>query len=101
MPRVREARPSLKPVRYSVRLPQADEVAITGDFTGWDPSGIPLHHGGTDEWYATLNLSPGIHEYRLRVDGEWCDDPAAVRRIRNPFGTENSVLIVGPADGLI
>jgi 1,4-alpha-glucan branching enzyme len=81
-------------VRFVVRLPQAEEVILTGDFSGWDPAGIPLHHGAQDTWYATLDLAPGAHEYRLRVDGDWRDDPEAEDRVPNPFGTLNSVLKV-------
>ena len=97
MPKIKEApRPSLKVVKFSVRFPKADEVAIAGDFNRWDPAGVPLHHNGHDEWHTSLELSPGLHEYRLRVDGEWVDDPDAVRKVPNPFGSENAVLIVSP-----
>jgi 1,4-alpha-glucan branching enzyme len=82
-------------LKFSVRLPQAEEVVLTGDFVRWDPAGIPLHHHGQgDEWSATIELAPGEHEYRLRVDGEWRDDPDAQRKVPNPFGTENGVLKV-------
>lgn len=97
MPKTKEvARSAAKSVRFAVRLPQADEASVTGDFNRWDPDGIPLHHSGGDEWYTTLALTPGVYEYRLRVDGEWRDDPHAVRRVPNPFGTENGVLVVNP-----
>ena len=96
MPKVKDkTRTETKRVRFSVRLPNADEVVITGDFTGWDPEGIPLHHDGHDEWYGYLELRPGDYQYRLRVDGEWRDDPMAGARVPNPFGTQNCVLTVG------
>jgi 1,4-alpha-glucan branching enzyme len=95
MPKVKEAPKSrLKKVRYSVRLPHADEVVLTGDFLSWNPDGVPLHHNGSDEWYVTLELSPGDYQYRLRVDGSWIDDPEATRRVDNPFGSQNCVLTV-------
>ena len=83
-----------KRVKFVVRLPQAEEVILTGDFVSWDPAGIPLHHGREDLWYTMLELAPGTHEYRLRVDGEWSDDPAADQRVPNAFGTENCLLKV-------
>lgn len=89
---VKGGRTAPRKVKYSVRLPGAEEVILTGGFTSWDPNGIPLHHGGRDEWYATLELVPGEHEYRLRVDGEWRDDPFADQRVPNSFGTQNCVL---------
>lgn len=97
MPKLKEAtRSGVKRVRFTVRLPKADEVAITGDFNQWDPVGIPLHRGGGEEWAVALELAPGAYEYRLRVDGRWSDDPDAVRRVPNPFGSENGILIVSP-----
>jgi 1,4-alpha-glucan branching enzyme len=95
MPKLKEvSKPRTKKVRFAVRFPQADEVVLTGDFTQWTPEGIPLHHDGDQEWYAQLDLVPGDYQYRLRVDGEWRDNPAAPRKVPNPFGTENCVLTV-------
>jgi 1,4-alpha-glucan branching enzyme len=95
MPKLKDAPASkARKIRYSVRLPQADEVALTGDFTGWSPDGIPLHHRGGDEWYVQIDLVPGDYEYRLRVDGGWQDDPEAVQKVANPFGTQNCILRV-------
>jgi 1,4-alpha-glucan branching enzyme len=81
-------------IRYSVRLPQVVEVVLTGDFLNWNPDGIRLHHVGDGEWTTPLELAPGEYQYRLRADGRWIDDPKAARRVSNPFGTENCVLIV-------
>ncbi len=98
MPRLKEAiRPRTRKVRFSVRLPQADEVVLVGDFNGWDPEGIPLHHSGGEEWYTQLELAPGDHQYRLKVDGEWQDNPEASRKVPNPYGTQNCVLVVESA----
>jgi 1,4-alpha-glucan branching enzyme len=95
MPRLKEAvRSRTRKVRFAVRLPQADEVVLTGDFVQWSPEGILLHHDGREGWYTQLELVPGDYQYRLRVDGEWRDDPEAARRVPNPFGTENCVLTV-------
>jgi 1,4-alpha-glucan branching enzyme len=96
MPRLKEPEKlSIRRIRFATRIPQAGDVVVTGDFTGWDPAGIPLHPGPSDEWHGLLHLEPGAYEYRLRVDGEWRDDPLAVRRVPNPFGGENGVLVVG------
>lgn len=95
MPKLKEsARAAVRSYRFVVRLPQAEEVSLTGDFCGWDPQGIPLHHDGGVEWTLRLELPPGDYQYRLRVDGEWSDDPSAPSRVPNPYGTQNCVLTV-------
>jgi len=45
-------------------------------------------------WKAVLALPPGEYQYRLRVDGAWCNDSTARRRVVNVFGSENDVLVV-------
>lgn len=84
-----------KRVPFVVRGIEAKEVSVTGDFTGWSEDGIRLAKGTNGDWQTTLALDPGQYQYRLRVDGEWRDNPAAEDRIPNPFGTENAVLKVG------
>jgi AMP-activated protein kinase-like protein len=81
-------------VPYLVRLESARDVVLTGDFTGWTPTGIPLTRGPNGQWSTTLQLRPGEYQYRLIVDGEWRNDPQAVKRVPNPYGSENSVLNV-------
>jgi hypothetical protein len=49
---------------------------------------------GDGRWVKELALPPGRYEYRLVVDGEWVDDPAATELIPNPFGTPNAVLVI-------
>lgn len=88
----------VKAVRRSVPLrvknPDAGEIRISGDFTGWSPDGIALKKAAGGEWKATLLLEPGRYQYRLIVDGAWADHPEAARRVANPHGTENCVLEV-------
>lgn len=87
--------PTPKSVRFTTNVSEAREVVVTGDFVGWKPEGIPLEKGPDGAWSATLTLPPGEYQYRLRVDGDWRDDPGAERRIPNGYGSENGVLVVG------
>lgn len=84
-------------VKVTFELPpgvDASEVYVVGDFNGWAPT-HPLVRAN-DCWRCTVELELG-HEYQFRylVDGEtWLNDPAADKYAPNPFGSENSVVVV-------
>lgn len=84
-----------KRVELVVDAQEATQVAVTGDFTGWSPEGVPLAKDEHGEWRATLELAPDEYQYRLKIDGEWRDHSTADKRVLNPFGSENCVLLVG------
>lgn len=81
-------------LRFLVKVQDAKEVMLTGDFTRWAKDQIKLNHIGDGEWETVLKLPPGEYQYRLLVDGEWRDHPEAAKRVPNAFGTENCVLTV-------
>jgi 1,4-alpha-glucan branching enzyme len=94
-PRTLPARkPAVRRVPFTVKIDDAREVALAADFNGWTPSTTPLRKVQEGAWSATLELPPGEYQYRLVVDGRWCDHPEAPRRVPNPYGTENCVLTV-------
>jgi hypothetical protein len=72
----------------------AGKVVATGDFTGWSLDNVRLKRRPDGAWSATLQLEPGEYQYRLLVDGQWRNNPAAERRVGNPYGSENDVLVV-------
>lgn len=76
------------------RIPDAKEVVVTGDFTRWSTKGIPMAKGPSGEWKVNLDLPAGEYQYRLLVDGAWQDHAEAARRVPNPYGCENCVLVV-------
>jgi 1,4-alpha-glucan branching enzyme len=77
-----------------VPIPGAARVVAIGDFNDWSAEGVELRKRRDGAWSATLSLVPGRYEYRLFVDGEWRNNPAAESRVANAFGTENDLLIV-------
>jgi hypothetical protein len=81
--------------RFVFVAPNARSVAVTGDFVGWDPAGIPLADPrGTGMWVAELRLEPGVHHYVFVVNGaEWRLDPNA-SQADDGFGQKNSVVLV-------
>ncbi len=90
-------RPQAAPTRrvaLVTRIPEAREVVVTGDFTKWTIGGIPMLKGPNGEWRANLDLPAGEYQYRLRVDGAWRDHVEATRRVPNPYGCDNCLLVV-------
>ena len=92
--KTKQAGATVKQVEFVVRAEGAKEVLVTGDFTGWSEEGIQLTKTADGEWKAVLKFLPGEYQYRIRVDGRWQDHSEATRRVQNPFGSENCVLMV-------
>lgn len=87
-------RPPQRRVPFAVTAPRAEKVVVTGDFTQWSREGIALRKASNGQWGAVLSLPPGEHQYRLIIDGEWCDDPMAKKIVPNQFGGSNGVIEV-------
>lgn len=61
-----------------------DSVFIAGDFTHWKIT--PLNYDPAQKhFYYSINLPPGIYEYRFYANGRYFRDPSNVR-----FGGKNS-----------
>ncbi|WP_345257676.1 glycogen-binding domain-containing protein [Flaviaesturariibacter amylovorans] len=69
----------------------AKNVAIGGDFNGWNKQSLPLRREG-DDWVLALHLHPGKHRYKFYVDDKWILDPGNKLWEQNEFRTGNSVL---------
>ena len=76
---------------FSYDAPAATQVYLVGDFTQWQQKQISMQKAADGVWRATAILSPGVHQYRFLVDGQWRDDPKCGSRVSNPFGGENAV----------
>ncbi|MDQ8145870.1 MAG: glycogen-binding domain-containing protein [Gemmatimonadota bacterium] len=81
-------------VRFVLVNPGARQVALAGDFNGWQAEALtPTASGGV--WSVALPLRAGRYEYAFVVDGErWLADPA-LPSTRDEFGGEHSVLHLG------
>lgn len=89
-----QVKTGLKQVPFTVHAPGAHQVIVTGDFTGWTPEGLSLRKSAAGDWKTILALLPGEYQYRLIIDGQWCDDPQATHQIPNAYGSQNCVLRV-------
>ncbi len=91
MPKAKTAK---QKVTFSYQAPEAETVLLAGDFTGWQQAPLPMKKGKDGLFKKTVSLTPGRYQYRLLVDGHWCDDPSCPHRERNEFGSENCVCVV-------
>lgn len=85
-------------VRFDLALPSpASEVALVGDFNGWDDEATPMVRRGSDgTWSARVPLPPGRHVYAFVVDGKrWLIDPLAPQVPDAGFGPTNTVIVEG------
>jgi 1,4-alpha-glucan branching enzyme len=89
-------------VRFDLTLPTAArQVAIVGDFNGWDASATPMQakravSGGKATWSAQVELAPGRHVYAFVVDGaRWLVDPLAPQVQDAGFGPSNALIVDG------
>ena len=87
------ARPEQVLVSFRLEAPQAQNVALAGDFSNWTPA-YAMRRSAPGVWTIVVPLSPGVHEYSFVVDGKrWVPDPMAVAK-PDGFGGVNSRIAV-------
>lgn len=71
----------------------AQHVAVAGEFNGWNTELLPMVRTSSNQWTASVVLSPGAYAYKFVVDGVWRLDPnqRATRVVQN---STNSLLVV-------
>lgn len=88
------AAPARRRIAFSISAPDARDVKLAGDFTGWEDAALAMKRQANGSWKASVAVPPGQHEYRFIVDGQWADDPKCDVRKPNPFGGENCLRVV-------
>lgn len=89
--------PAAVSVRFVLRgAPEAGQVALVGDFNGWNLSATPLARASSDPvWAVDVRMRPGRYGYAFVVDGrQWIADPTAPLT-PDDFGRPTSVIVVG------
>ena len=90
--------PSVRVVKFVIAAPQANRVAIVGDFNGWDASATPAIREKDGSWTMFVPLRPGRYVYSFVLDGEhFVNDPAAPIAPDDGYGQKNSVVVVAGA----
>lgn len=78
---------------FSLRLDNAREVFLVGDFNDWTVSDQSrLWESEKGVWQKRVFLSPGKHRYKFIIDGRWVVDPGNDHIEPNPYGGMDSVL---------
>lgn len=89
-------------VQFLYVAPEAETVAVAGDFNEWSDQGFSLEDpDGDGIWTGEAPLSPGLHKYMFVVDGEWVTDPQADRYVDDGFGNRNALIEVPVSGGAI
>ena len=83
--------PKTVKVTFLLHDPGAKQVFLCGEFNGWASDAMPMKRYGDGHWETTVALTPGRHEYKFVVDGNWKHDPRARVNVWNQNGTLNSV----------
>jgi 1,4-alpha-glucan branching enzyme len=91
----KQSKPSAeKTVAFKISAPHAKKAVVTGSFRSWSDKGVNMSKNEKGLWTASVNLSPGTHEYMFIIDGTWMADPANPKTVSNPYGGANSVIVV-------
>jgi hypothetical protein len=80
--------------RYVVRVraPGARKVEIMGDFTGWKPTDLTAAPNGW--WSVVIQITPGVAQMNVRLDGGAWTVPAGATAQTDEFGAPVGVVIV-------
>lgn len=82
-------------VRLELRAPEAEQVAVVGDWNGWDPTTHPMTDADNDgNWEINVEVRRDQeYQYQFLINGEeWIPDPEAPMTVNDGFGGKNSVL---------
>lgn len=85
------------------RMPASEWIttlSLLGDFNQWNGEAHPMTRDDDGSWTLTLTLAPGAYRFRYFANGEtWANDDAADAYVPNEYGSENSLVQVGPTPG--
>jgi 1,4-alpha-glucan branching enzyme len=73
---------------------------LVGDFNDWSESATPMEQQADGSWATKLDLENNRHyHYRYLVNSnEWHNDWAADEYSVNPYGSDNSVVVLSDAE---
>jgi len=82
-------------VQFVLEAPDAQSVAVAGDFNDWAPQFALSDPDGDGIWAGRVRLAPGLHKYMFVLNGdEWITDPLAERYTEDGYGNRNAVIAI-------
>jgi alpha-amylase/alpha-mannosidase (GH57 family) len=83
---------------FTLEYANARTVNLAGEFNGWSTTDIPMEDPDGDGLWAVVvqDLKPGRYEYKFVINGgeTWVEDPDNPMTTPDPYGGNNSVLVV-------
>ena len=71
---------------------RAKKIYLAGNFKGWDSSGSAFllsDDDGDGIYSITIDLDPGVYQYKFVIDGQWTKDPNSPGSNPDGFGGQN------------
>ena len=81
-------------VRFTFVRPTDQDVFLVGDFNDWNELSHSMIRVGDHGHALELQIAPGEYEYKFKVGRIWYNDYEAPKYVPNPWGSENSVVMV-------
>jgi len=81
-------------VRFQLRAPHARQVAVVGDFNGWDAGRGAMQRDAGGVWHAAYEVTQGNHAYSYVVDGAVVLPPGAAAYVPDGLGGQNALIQV-------
>ena len=73
---------------------------ICGSFTQWQKMPMQWRQAGASgEWFKGVDLTPGTHQYKFIIDGQWRHDHTAPTVLDNLGNVNNCTQVQLPAGG--
>jgi hypothetical protein len=80
-------------VRLRVRLPNASNVELSSELTGW--TAVPMQKAAGDWWELPVRSPAGVYRVNIRVDGGAWKAPPNTSTVRDEFGGQVGLVKIG------
>lgn len=77
---------------FQLSRPDADSVALVGDFNQWKKSANPMKKDSKGVWKTEVKLPEGEYQFRYLVNGSDWENDKDCPTVSNSFHSQNSVV---------